>query len=79
MNWMTRVCQILRYAYGNTEGTGNYRLREDHTEYEIEFLNGLTSKITANNISEACCIRSTQREGTFSYLRKYLITGRIVM
>ena len=52
MKRVTRFCQILCNAYHNTEIAGNYRARLDHTEYEIEFCDGPTSKLTTNIISE---------------------------
>ena len=47
-----RFRQILCNVYGNPEGTGNYRARSDHTENEIGFFDGSTSKLTMNIISE---------------------------
>ena len=52
MKCMARVCQILCNTYGNPEGTDNYRVWKDHTEYEIGFFDGSTSKLTANAIYE---------------------------
>ena len=49
---MERDRKILHCAYGNPEGNGNYRLWEEHTEYEIEFCDGSTSKLTVHIISE---------------------------
>ena len=51
MNPMSGVCQRLRDAHDNPEGTGNYRTKSDHTEYDIEFCDESTSKLTANSIS----------------------------
>ena len=52
MKWMTRVRQRLHGADVNPEGTGNYREWVDHTEYEIEFFDWSTSKLTVNIISK---------------------------
>ena len=52
MKKMTRVHQILHSKYGNNDCTGNYRAWEYHTDYEIEFFYGSTSKLTANIIAE---------------------------
>ena len=73
---MARVCQILHNADGNIQGTGNYRAWEDHTEYEVGFCDGSTSKVTVDIIAEKCCLGLTQRGGTLSYLSKSVITGR---
>ena len=76
MKRTTIVCRRLRNTEDNTESTGNYRTWEDHTEYEMEFCDVSISKITTNIIAENML---SQREGTFSYLKKYVITGRIGM
>ena len=68
---MARVWKIFLNADGNPEVTGNYKVWVDHTEYEIGFCDGSTSKPTANIISKKCCLRLIQREGNFSYLRKF--------
>ena len=52
MKWMARFRQILRDVDVNPEVTGNYRAWEDHIEYEIEFCDRSTSKITENVISK---------------------------
>ena len=77
MERMARVRKRLSNTDGNTEGTGNYRAWVYNNEYEIEFCDVSTSKITTNIFSEKCCLRSTHREGNLSYLRKYVIIGQI--
>ena len=74
---VTRVLQWLYNADGNPDGNGNYRAWVDHTNYEIEFCDGSTSKLNTNIIAKKYCLRSTQQEFTFVYLRKYVITGWI--
>ena len=51
MKCMVIVCQIYLHTDFNPEGTGNYRVWEDHTEYTIEMFHEPTSKLTAKTIA----------------------------